>query len=416
MKRPTPLFDTLENIKTEVQLNENTKVYAKDFECSLDFLKQYDGSEATFRSYRREIERLLQWSWRVAKKSIFDLKRADIENYLSFCKSPPESWIGTKQVARFITNSQGMRIPNPEWRMFVIRVSKSEFKRGLKPERKQYILSSKAIREIFTVTSSFYNYLINEGIAEINPILLIRQKSKYFSKRQGGPKIPRLSSKQWHYSIRVAEELANKQPGKHERTLFILTCLYLMYLRISELVVTARWEPQMCHFYKDSKHHWWFVTLGKGNKQRVISVSDEMLTALKRYRQSLNLTPLPTANDKNPLIAKIKGKGGLTSDREIRNIVQTCFDLAIDQLRAAGQEDEANELEHATVHWLRHTGISDDINLRGRPQIHVRDDAGHTSILTTDQYNDAHMQERYLSGKKKTVTPQREKETENGHS
>lgn len=257
------------------------------------------------------------------------------------------------------------------------------------------------------MTSSFYNHLINEGFLEVNPVLLIRQKSKYFTKHQGTPKIPKLSQKQWLYCIKIVESLAEKQPVKHERTLFILSALYLMYLRISELTTTERWQPQMGHFYKDSSNHWWFITIGKGNKERTISVSDEMLGALRRYRKSLGLTALPSPNEKTPLIEKIRGKGPVTSDREIRKIVQECFDLAVLKLEAKGHKDEAEALEHATVHWLRHTGISDDINIRHRPESHVRDDAGHSSIVITDRYNDITMKERYLSGKSKSLYPSR---------
>ena len=63
--------------------------------------------------------------------------------------------------------------------------------------------------------------------------------------------------------------------------------------------------------------------------------------------------------------------------------------------------DESKALAQATVHWLRHTGISDDLNKRGRPIVHVRDDAGHTTSATTDLYNDAELQARHNSGKKK---------------
>ena len=52
-------------------------------------------------------------------------------------------------------------------------------------------------------------------------------------------------------------------------------------------------------------------------------------------------------------------------------------------------------LEYATVHWLRHTGISDDINKRGRPMNHVRDDAGHSSSAITDRYNNTEWLERH---------------------
>ena len=47
------------------------------------------------------------------------------------------------------------------------------------------------------------------------------------------------------------------------------------------------------------------------------------------------------------------------------------------------KSDEADILGEATVHWLRHTGISDDV--KNRPREHVRDDAGHCSSATTDR-------------------------------
>ncbi len=87
--------------------------------------------------------------------------------------------------------------------------------------------------------------------------------------------------------------MAQAEPEIHERSLFIIKALYSMYLRISELAVSKRWEPQMGHFHHDQDGHWWFTTVGKGNKQRIISVSDDMLAALKQYRQYLNLPPCP---------------------------------------------------------------------------------------------------------------------------
>ena len=49
----------------------------------------------------------------------------------------------------------------------------------------------------------------------------------------------------------------------------------------------------MGHFQMDQEGNWWFLTVGKGNKEREISVSDAMLEALKRYRLSRGLPALP---------------------------------------------------------------------------------------------------------------------------
>jgi len=67
--------------------------------------------------------------------------------------------------------------------------------------------------------------------------------------------------------------------------LFMISALYGMYLRISELGASERWTPIMNDFHKDHDGLWWFTTVGKGNKKRQIAVSDTMLAALKRWRK-----------------------------------------------------------------------------------------------------------------------------------
>lgn len=405
--QPKPLFDTLDNI-SEQSLPEDIATdlsfSTADFKYAKDFLKQFNGSKATFEAYRRELERLLQWAWFVEKKAITLLNRIDIDTYLQFCFNPPKPWIGTKRVARFITNEQGLRQPNPEWRLFVATVSKAQSKEGIEPDKNLFRPSQQSTTALFAILGSFYNYLIYENIIAANPVAQIRQKSKYFRKQQSQKQVRRLSELQWNVLLETAEKMAEENPDYHERTLFILSAMYLMYLRISELVSSPRWMPMMGHFFKDSQENWWFKTVGKGNKERDITVSDDMLKVLKRYRKALGLFPeLPLSNEQTPLISALNGAHPISSDRPIRHLIQSCFDNASYQLKSEGFHEEASALNAATVHWLRHTGISDDINKRKRPIAHVRDDAGHSSSAITDRYNDAERMERHASGRKKSL-------------
>ena len=143
--------------------------------------------------------------------------------------------------------------------------------------------------------------------------------------------------------------------------------------------------------------------MGKGNKERQIAVSEAMLDSLVRWRLFLGLSPLPSPADNSPLIPKIRGTGPMSDTAPIRRLVQTCFDLATDALRKQQQDSEADSLSVATVHWLRHTGISEDVKIR--PREHVRDDAGHSSSATTDRYIDIELQARYQSAQKKKIEP-----------
>lgn len=313
------------------------------------------------------------------------------------------SWIATTVEDRFIEKN-GEKIPNKKWRPFVVKISKMETKSGDKPNKKNYELSEKAFKALFAIIGSFYNYLIQEEYTLINPTLLIRQKSKFYKKRKLSQPIHRLSELQWGYVIETAEIMAHENNQQHARILFIMNALYGMYLRISELVANDRWTPTMGDFYRDSDGLWWFVTVGKGNKERRISVSNAMLNALKEYRKSLKLSPLPSPNEKTPLFTAQKSNQSLKNTRYIRKLVQDCFDRACNRLIEDNQNEEADQLSNATVHWLRHTGISDDVKIR--PREHVRDDAGHSSSAITDKYIDVELRERNNSAKKKRIKPE----------
>jgi len=236
----------------------------------------------------------------------------------------------------------------------------------------------------------------------VNPVNLIRQKSKFIQKQDVSSQVRRLSNNQWETVLSLAKEKALKNV-KEERTVFILSCLYGMYLRISELITTSRWAPTMGDFFKDSENNWWFKTIGKGNKVRQIAVSESMIEALKHYRtRCLELTPLPTLNEKTPLVAHAKNSmNPITNTRPIRKLIQKCFDEAANHLETMGKIEEANGLRVATVHWLRHTGISEDVKVR--PREHVRDDAGHSSSAITDKYIDIERRERAQSAKNKKI-------------
>ena len=394
---PFAFFDTLEKManpfKKPVQLpakmgDNLPSGFLQDYQEASEFIYSYRGSPDTFNTYRREVEHFLHWCFIIVNKTLNQIVREDIETYIEFTNQPPRNWIGQKNVSRFM-NREGERVPNPEWRPYV---STSE----------EYAASQSAIQSLFSVLSSFFNFLIQENYITANPIAQLRQKSKFLRKKQQSKgQIRRLSPLQWDYVMEAAETLARKEPLVHERTLFIMNALYAMYLRISELVETSRWQPQMGHFHSDQEANWWFVTVGKGNKEREISVSNAMLEALKRYRLSRDLPPLPGPGESTPLIHKTRGKGGITSTRQIRGIVQKCFDLATARIRTEGFSDEADRLSNATVHWLRHTGISEDV--KHRPREHVRDDAGHGSSAITDRYIDVERTERHASARNKLI-------------
>jgi len=259
-RAPLACFDTIKQIDTVVAPTYLTRGQRNDFDMARSFLQAYTGSLGTFNSYRRDVERLLHWTWHIAGNVLEDLKREDIEAFVGFCQKPPAAWIGTKKAPRFKI-VDGVRRSNPDWRPFVATVTKSAFKKGQLPDKADYEPSNGSVKELMAIIGSFFQYLQMEEYTVSNPVALIRQKSKFVQKRQGHTTVRRLSNQQWQTLIDTAEQLAEENPDSHERTLFMISALYAMYLRISELAASDRWTPMMNDFHKDHEDRWCAQTL-----------------------------------------------------------------------------------------------------------------------------------------------------------
>ena len=264
-RSPLACFDTIEYIDDAIAPDYLTPAQRNDFDMARSFLQAYTGSLGTFTSYRRDVERLLHWAWYIAEKRLGKLKRDEIEDFIRFCQKPPGAWLGTHKTPRFKI-VDGARQPNPQWRPFVATVSKSAFKKGQLPDKTSYAASNGAIKQLLAIIGSFFQYLQMEEYTVANPVALIRQKSKFVQKRQGHTTVRRLSQQQWQTVIKTAEQLAEEKPDSHERTLFMISALYGMYLRISELAASDRWTPTMNDFHKDHDAYGGLQPWAKGTR------------------------------------------------------------------------------------------------------------------------------------------------------
>jgi integrase len=148
------------------------------------------------------------------------------------------------------------------------------------------------------------------------------------------------------------------------------------------------------------------VPISKGHKGRNITLSDQVKEEFKLYRTALGLSPLPQKNEYTPLFPRIsKGKPTFTGlgIRRIREIIDALFKTLSEECYELGRENDGDTFKSATPHWLRHTGISHDINIHGRSLTDVRDDAGHDSVETTSKYIHSSIRERYESVKNKQL-------------
>ncbi|TMP39346.1 tyrosine-type recombinase/integrase [Pseudoalteromonas rubra] len=401
----TPLVDTLKQLRYLVaHLEDNTlKTEYPDIanflanevfdphccKSDLAFLYQFlyvygRKSEATFNRFRNEIERFYLWSWTIKKASVFSLKREDIEAYVEFVVETSDDWVAQSVQWRF-KDSNGLRVVNSNWRPFVYKANG---------------VSQQTLASMFTALNVFYKFAILEEKSFANFVPVVKKNCPYLVV-QSQIKMPdTLSDLQWEYVFGVTKDRCDKDP-KLERNLFTLACLKGLYLRISELSDRPQWAPVMSHFWQDQDGFWFLRIMGKGNKLRDVTLSEEFIEYLKRYRISRGLTSLPRVDEPHPIIHKLRGNGGMNV-RQIRRIVQESFDLAIKKLNEDGFHEEAENLQAATSHWLRHTGATHDA--QHRPLKHLSEDLGHSKIATTDQiYIQTNIKERAKSGIKRKL-------------
>ena len=250
-KRPTPLFDTIEQFNTldfqgfsrehpvvmEFLKAQPEAVGAlESYRLVRLFLKQYNGFETTYRGYRTHIERLLLWAILVAKKPILELKLADAKDFIDFCQNPPSEWIGPVVKSRYIrvggrvAKKTDTFVLNSEWRPFNWVVAKATRKQasenGQALNDKQFSFNQASLNQLFNVGSSFYQFMCLEGIGETNPIKAIKQRNR-FKNKASEPETQKpdqflsqdvgdahvLSPFQWEYVLEVAEEKANEDPA-----------------------------------------------------------------------------------------------------------------------------------------------------------------------------------------------------------
>lgn len=350
---PRPIFESYEIfIDQDFSLLEPgmvcVRVYLDSFEPEVEahkgylaarsFLRSFSDNSFTFTSYRTHVERLLLWSMLVKRKPFAQLKRQDAEDYLEFCRNPPADWIGPVIRGRFVSSSHiestwgDLVMPNDKWRPFSLNLSKAtHHDKGCCDRHTgvvvpaSYQASQGTINQVYSISSRFFEHLVEDAAAAANPFRMIKKKGLPRGTPQEEGAHRALTPLQWDYVLETAEQMALAEPVRHERTLFILATLFAMYLRVSDIVGRPNWHPVMGNFRQDEEGNWWYHVIGKGNKAGKVAVRDEYVSKyLKRYRRFVGLSPLPEWNEQTPLLMTLRGRSGL-SGRQVRALLQSEF-------------------------------------------------------------------------------------------
>ena len=324
-----------------------------DYQAIDAWLLRTQDSPHTFRSYRKEIERLLLWAHRIAHKPFSSLGVDDMEAYKQFLADPqPASdWCGSR-VSR--THS--------DWK---------PFEKALKPS---------SINQSLIILGTAFRFMVEAGYLSGNPMKLVSRTRirQQVHKRDTVERYLEQDVWQylWHYITSMSSD-TDKEQRQAERTRFLFALLYLQSPRVSEVA------SHLMSDFRERRGKWWWHITGKGNKSARIPVKQEMLKALIRYRQSLHLSPLPMPDDTTPLICSLKGLRPIHADM-IYKIVKHTVQMAADEL-AITSPDKAQGLRQASTHWFRHTSLTHQAD-SGIDLRYIQATARHASIETTQRY------------------------------
>jgi site-specific recombinase XerD len=357
-------------------------------------------SEHTYIRFRSDIEKFLLWSFLVADKQITEFRKTDVLDYSEFFFKPPQTWISLTNADKFVRNA-GLFEFNDKWRPFRFLAESSVSAKPSDNDKKKYRPSQQSILAMFSALSGFYTYLMENEFALGNPAALAKKDCKRLVKDAQVKETKRLDSDQWDMLLQTALRMADED-DLYERNLFLIAAMKTMFLRISELAERDDWIPVMSHFWQDDEKNWWLKIYGKGKKIRDISVPLSFLEYLERYRNWRGLTDLPGRQERQPIVEKIRGTGGMSA-RQLARLVHQVLENTYELVNAKSGQKAAQIYKQVSPHWLRHTGASMEID-RGRALKDVSEDLGHSSMATTDTvYVQTSAKKRAESGKTREV-------------
>ncbi|MGP9666106.1 tyrosine-type recombinase/integrase [Halomonas sp. AOP22-C1-8] len=345
-----------------------------DAQAVAAWLAEYQDSPQTWKSYRRETERLLLWLDH-QHLTLEAMNRETLRQFEAFLADPQpaQHWVGPSK-PRY----------HPEWRPF----------RGA--------LSPASRRQSLIILQGLFSWLVEAGWVSHNPFRLMRDKSRRLNNQT--PRIERyLERELWEWfwcwlNQPVSDGKGSRAEYEQARRRFIFGFAYLLAPRISEMAGARMGD------FSQSEGRWWWSVVGKGSKLARVPVPDDMQACLAGWRQALGLDGLPMQFDETPAIRALDGKRGI-GDNQLYRLIRETFAEAADVLEAEeGAPAYVAALRKATPHWLRHTSITHQaqagISLR-----HLAESARHARLDTTSRYLHTEDNEWHREQQRHRLTP-----------
>lgn len=326
-----------------------------DIEAIACWLAEFAETSTTFRSYRKEAERLVLWATQERGAAISDLTREDLRAYQAFLANPQpeEVWCGSRAKRSSV-----------DWRPF----------RGP--------LSAASQAQAMTILNAMFSYLVSAGYLAGNPLALARGDSARLRREKShNQSVERfLDQDTWRHVLRYIDGMPRKTTtarAKAERTRYVFSMLYLMGPRVSELANSTMGAFEM------KRGKWWWRVLGKGGHVAHVPANSDVMATLSRYREFYGMTPAPAPDEATAVVLDLKGQRQISADMIYRIVANTCRQAAAEL--ALTNAAQASKLRQATTHWLRHTAVTHQAD-RAIELRYLNKSARHAKLETTGLY------------------------------
>jgi len=336
-------------------------------------------SKTTQAQYRIEAERLF-WYARRIEAPISNWTVDHLVDFLDFLQQP----------APWAIRTPGVRRGSPLWRPFL------------------KALSDRSAAQTQKIVTSLFGWLRDVGYLRVNPAVgvpsigrnAVATQARFLSTEDCALMREAIGARAQH-----TEEDRLRQA----RDAFLVDLFAITGLRTNEAVNTHMRDFELVNVPHELRcedatlpEHTWLLQVrhGKGGKSRVVPCA-AVIPALQLYRMAFGLPAVPLPGESSWLILSVRRtrfgeRKPLRSRVAVWKIMTGICAEACEFAVATQRPFDAQRLQQASTHWLRHT-YAKGMMSANVPERYALDNMGHADRRTFDQYNDDEVVRRVLA-------------------
>jgi site-specific recombinase XerD len=305
----------------------------------------------TFDAYKRESGRLLLWL-KDRGLGLRDLKVEHVHEFFQFLAAPPQHWLRPRKIER------GQQLAPTQVMVGPLTASSIDYAR--------------------TVLGQMCGYLQDAGYVQRN-VFRLSSKPAVVNKSVSSRSLD-IESWNWLWSwiTRMPRE-DDREEARAVRARWLFALLYHAGIRRDEVA-----SGTMGDFVR-TDGDWQLRVIGKGSRERLVTVNSVLLQELLIYRAWHGLAPAyPVPSERTPLVLSVYAarSAAAMTPRAVGKIIS---EVAAEAAKHCADEHIRDKIERMSTHWMRHTSATHRLKAGASLQT-VQDELGHRDLKTTRIY------------------------------